>query len=80
VVAVFTRPDDVIEDEIREDIVKRVLLLDADSLDVDVVNGVVTVSGIAPTATDARLLEELIRRIDGVVRLESTVSYDVDDG
>ncbi len=80
VVAVFTRPDDVIEDEIREDIVKRVLLLEADSLDVEVTNGVVTISGTAPTATDARLLEALIRRIDGVVRLESRVAYDVNDG
>ena len=70
----------MIEDEIREDIVKRVLLLEADSLDVDVTNGVVTISGTAPTATDARLLEALIRRIDGVVRLESRVVYDVNDG
>jgi predicted transcriptional regulator len=80
VVAVFTRPDDVIEDEIREDIINRVLLLEADSLDVEVANGVVTISGTAPTATDARLLEALIRRIDGVVRLESRVAYDVNDG
>ena len=80
IVSVFTRPDDVIEDEIREDIVKRVLLLEADSLDVDVTNGVVTISGSAPTATDARLLEALVRRIDGVVRLESRVAYDVNDG
>ncbi|NOY57131.1 MAG: CBS domain-containing protein [Actinobacteria bacterium] len=79
VVAVFTRPDDVIEDEIREDIVRRVLLLEADSIDVTVKDGVVTVSGIVPTATDARLLEELIRRIDGVVRLESHITFDVDD-
>jgi CBS domain-containing protein len=79
VVAVFTRPDDVIEDEIREDIVRRVLLLDVDTLDVKVDNGVVSVSGTAPTATDARLLEALIRRIDGVVRLDSHVIYDVDD-
>jgi len=80
VVAVFTRPDDVIEDEIREDIINRVLLLETDSLDVEVANGVVTISGTAPTATDARLLEALIRRIDGVVRLESRVAYDVNDG
>jgi CBS-domain-containing membrane protein len=79
VVAVFTRPDDVIEDEIREDIVRRVLLLDADSLGVAVSDGVVSISGVAPTATDARLLEALIRRIDGVVRLDSHVTYGVDD-
>lgn len=79
VVAVFTRPDDVIEDEIREDIVRRVLLLDVDTLDVKVDNGVVSIFGVAPTATDARLLEALVRRIDGVVRLDSHVTFDSDD-
>jgi len=79
VVAVFTRPDDVIEDEIREDIIRRVLLLEADSIDVAVKDGVVEVSGAVPTATDARLLEELIRRIDGVVKVASHITFDVDD-
>jgi CBS domain-containing protein len=79
VVAVFTRPDDVIEDEIREDIVKRVLLLDSDTLDVSVDNGVVSISGRVPTGTDARLLEALVRRIDGVVRLDSHVTSDAAD-
>jgi len=74
VVAVFTRPDDVIEDEIREDIVRRVLLIEDDTIDVSVKDGVVSVSGTVETATDARLLEELVRRIDGVVRLESHIS------
>ena len=58
VVAVFTRPDDVIEDEIREDIVRRVLLIEDDTIDVTVKDGVVS----------------LVRRIDGVVRLESHIS------
>lgn len=79
VVTVFTRPDDVIEDEVREDIVNRVLLLDADTVDVAVVDGVVKLSGSLPTRTDKRLLEEMVRRIDGVVRLESDVSFEVDD-
>lgn len=79
VVAVFTRPDDVIEDEIREDIIRRVLLLEADSLDVSVKDGVVILEGELPTSTDARLLEELVRRIDGVVRLDSRLRYAIDD-
>jgi len=79
VVAVFTRPDDVIEDEIREDIVRRVLLLEADSVEVTVKDGIVFVSGTVPTATDSRLLEELIRRIDGVVKLESNITFEVSD-
>jgi len=79
VVTVFTRPDDVIEDEIREDIIKRVLLLDGDSLDVRVSDGIVVLYGRLPTRTDKRLLEEMVRRIDGVVRMESDVVFEVDD-
>lgn len=79
VVTVFTRPDDVIEDEIREDLINRVLLLDADWLDVRVEDGIVTLAGRLPTKTDKRLLEEMVRRIDGVVRLESSVDFEVDD-
>jgi CBS domain-containing protein len=79
VVTVFTRPDDVIEDEIREDIINRVLLLDVDLLEIKVADGVVLLSGTLPTRTDKRLLEEMVRRIDGVVRMESEVSFEVDD-
>ena len=79
VVTVFTRPDDVIEDEIREDIIDRVLLLDGDSLEVKVADGIVRLAGVLPTRTDKRLLEEMVRRIDGVVRMESNVSFEIDD-
>ena len=79
VVTVFTRPDDVIEDEIREDIIDRVLLLDGDSLEVKVADGIVRLAGALPTRTDKRLLEEMVRRIDGVVRMESDVSFEIDD-
>jgi CBS domain-containing protein len=79
VVTVFTRPDDVIEDEIREDIIDRVLLLDGESLDVDVTDGIVLLSGRLPTRTDQRLLEEMVRRIDGVVKMESDLSFEIDD-
>jgi osmotically-inducible protein OsmY len=79
VVTVFTRPDDVIEDEVREDIIDRVLLLDGDSLDVKVAEGIVRLSGVLPTRTDKRLLEEMVRRIDGVVNMESDVTFEVDD-
>lgn len=79
VVTVFTRPDDVIEDEIREDLINRVLLLDADTLEVEVTEGVVVLAGQLPTRTDKRLLEEMVRRVDGVVKLESDVSFELDD-
>ncbi len=79
VVTVFTRPDDVIEDEVREDIIDRVLLLDGDTLDVTVDEGMVKLSGRLPTRTDKRLLEEMVRRVDGVVSMESDVTFEIDD-
>jgi CBS domain-containing protein len=79
VVTVFTRPDDVIEDEVREDIIDRVLLLDGETLDVEVLDGIVRLSGRLPTRTDKRLLEEMVRRIDGVVKMESDVTFEIDD-
>ncbi len=79
VVAAFTRPDDVIEDEIREDVIRRILFLEDGVVDVSVVDGVVTLQGTLPTKSDTRLLEELTRRLDGVVRLESELDFEVDD-
>ena len=79
IVSLFTRPDDVIEDEIREDLLRRVLFVDPDDLDVRVRNGVATFTGEIGTSTEARLLVELARHLDGVMRVESEVTWRVDD-
>ncbi len=79
VVSVFTRPDDVIEDEIKEDLVRRVLFVDPDAIEVSVRNGVVTLSGEIGTRTEARLLEELARRLDGVMRVANELEWRIDD-
>jgi osmotically-inducible protein OsmY len=80
VVAAFTRPDEIIEDEIREDLLRRVLFVDPDDIDVSVADGIVTFSGQIGTRNEARLLEELARRLDGVVRVENDLGWRVDDG
>jgi CBS-domain-containing membrane protein len=79
IVSIFTRPDDIIEDEIREDLIRRVLFVDPDQLDVTVLNGVVTFVGDIGTRTEARLLEELTSRLDGVLRVESRLEWRYDD-
>lgn len=79
VVNAFTKPDDVIEDEVREDVVRRLLFLDPDTLEVTVEDGVVTLGGELENRTEAQLLEELTRRIAGVVRVDSHLTYRVDD-
>lgn len=79
IVAAFTRPDDLIEDEIREDLVRRVLFVDPETIDVSVLNGVVTFVGSIGTRTEARLVEELARRLDGVVDVSNQLTWRIDD-
>jgi CBS domain-containing protein len=78
-VAAFTRPDDLIEDEIREDLIRRVLFVDPETVEVGVSNGVVTLMGSIGTRTEARLMEELTRRLDGVVEVKSNLTWRIDD-
>ena len=75
VVAAFTRPDDVIEDEIREDVLRRLMAVDLDAIDVKVEAGVVTFTGTIDTKAEAALLEELVRRLDGVLRVENRLIW-----
>jgi CBS domain-containing protein len=79
IVSAFTRPDDLIEDEIREDLVRRVLFVDPESIDVTVLNGVATFVGSIGTRTEARLVEELARRLDGVVDVSNQLTWRIDD-
>ena len=79
IVNAFTKPDDVIEDEVREDIVRRLLFLDPESVEITVNDGVVHLGGELEHHTEVNLLEELARRIAGVVRVESDLTYVVDD-
>lgn len=79
VVGAFAKPDDVIEDEIREDVIRRLLFLDPQLVGVSVNDGVVSLAGELENRTEVQLLEELSRRIAGVVRVESRLTYKVDD-
>jgi CBS domain-containing protein len=79
VVNAFTKPDDVIEDEVREDIIRRLLFLDPETVGVSVRDGVVYLEGELENRTEVQLLEELSRRISGVVKVESDLTYVVDD-
>jgi len=79
IVNAFTKPDDVIEDEVREDIIRRLLFLDPDTVEVKVSDGVVHLGGELENRTEVHLLEELTLRIAGVVKVESDLSYQFDD-
>ena len=52
---------------------------DGVGLDVTVADGVVHLGGELESRTEVHLLEELSRRISGVVRVDSDMTYQVDD-
>jgi len=79
VMRAFARSDDELLEEIGVDVVNAVMQLDDDALDVAVADGVVTLTGTVPTKSEARLLEELIVRVEGVVSVNSDLSWDLDD-
>lgn len=76
VVSAFSRPDDVIRDEIRHDLVERVLGWDVESIEVEVTDGVVLLRGNTEDVAEGHLLEELVRRIDGVVGVKNETYAD----
>lgn len=76
--AVFARPDD----RIRADVVNggvHALVGEADSVRVDVVDGVVRLSGTVGSVTEKRMLEEFARAVAGVVNVESELVAALDD-
>lgn len=79
VVAAFIRPDEVIEAQLRQDVIRRILMIDDKDLSVSVQDGIVAVGGIVPTKTDARLLQELAGRLEGVIRVDADLSWRIDD-
>jgi len=78
-VRAFVRTDAEIERELRGDVLERTLWLDPGKVGVEVRRGVVELSGRLRKRSDVTLLDRLAARIPGVVSVESTVLWDVDD-
>jgi CBS domain-containing protein len=73
-VRAFSRSDDEIRTEIRDEVISRVFWLDPTHFTVEVKDGVVTITGQVETEADVRLLPELVRRLPGVVAVEANVT------
>ena len=75
IATIFLRADADIARDVRHEIGLRPS--SAEAVAVDVQDGVVTVTGWVPTAADSRRLVEAVRRVWGVVAVESDLEYDV---
>ena len=78
-VRAFTRTDDDIVREIREDVLRRALWLEPDAVEVAVDGGEVNLAGEIEAKSDVEVLKKLVQRIPGVVSVTSRVLYRVDD-
>ena len=79
ILVAFARDDEAIADDVEHGVIRRILMLESRDVSVHVTEGVVELSGQVPNRSDARLLEELVGRIEGVIRCESDLVWSFDD-
>jgi CBS domain-containing protein len=78
-VRAFTRSDADIAGEIADDVLKETLWIDPDAHPLAVHAGEVSIGGEVESRTTASLIEASIRRVPGVVKLRSQLSWKIDD-
>jgi len=76
---VFLRGDAEIAQEIREDVIRRTLWIDPNTIHVVVRDGVVTMEGQLERRSLLPIVERLVLSTEGVVAFESRLSYPPDD-
>jgi len=79
ILVAFARDDEAIADAVQRGVIRRILMLESRDVSVRVADGVVMLSGQVPNRSDAKLLEELVGRIEGVIRCESDLVWSFDD-
>ncbi|MGW9031059.1 CBS domain-containing protein [Streptomyces sp. NPDC055722] len=75
----FLRSDTAISDEIHHDVLGVTLGVPPGTVQVDVRDGVVTLTGRVEQRTDIPVIERLCRTVDGVVAVHQTIGYTYDD-
>jgi CBS-domain-containing membrane protein len=70
----YLQDDEAIQEEVLENIAKRVLWIDPSTIKVLVENGVVKLHGVVAKQSQKDILIELTRRVDGVVQVEDRIA------
>jgi CBS domain-containing protein len=74
-VRAFVRSDEAIEQEIREDVIRRSLWIEPDMIEVEVHSGEVRLAGQVETKEEAELVPEFVQRVPGVVSVLSKLNW-----
>jgi CBS domain-containing protein len=75
----FLRPDEELHGEIVEDVIFGDLVMGPDRFDVHVQDGVVVLQGRCERRSLIPVVVRAVAAVDGVVRVENRLGYDVDD-
>ncbi|MCX5126928.1 CBS domain-containing protein [Streptomyces sp. NBC_00347] len=73
------RRDDAIRDEIADEVLGRTLRMTPGGVDVAVREGVVSLSGRVEERSSIPVIEHLCQSVDGVVSVDQSLDYTVDD-
>jgi CBS domain-containing protein len=79
ILRLFSRQDQDIRHEVREDILLKMLWVDPESVEVTVVDGIVHLHGEVANRSLAELIGSVVRRTDGVVDVVSNLTFGFDD-
>lgn len=75
----FLAPDDRIVQRIRRDVVLHALPDDSRGIEIEVQDGIVTLSGEVDHRSTAEVAEKLTREVDGVVAVDNELTWVYDD-
>lgn len=79
VIATFLRADDDIRADVRQLVFKKGMWLFPGTLDVEVADGVATVTGSVERRTTAQVAAQLTQAVPGVVGVRNQIQYELDD-
>jgi CBS domain-containing protein len=79
-VRAFVRSDEEIASEIREDVLRRTLWIEPDTVEIVVEGGEVRLAGQVETKADAELIPSFVQRVPGVVSVLSKLRWPEENG
>lgn len=79
VVKSFLREDADIKKDVEELLAMRLILVDPAAVSVESIGGVVELSGEVDMRADAMFLAEVVSLLDGVVRVQNGLTWQIDD-
>ncbi|UOX90667.1 CBS domain-containing protein [Amycolatopsis sp. FBCC-B4732] len=80
VLRAFLRPDDEIKETVEREVLQRSIWADPSTVAVQVVDGVVTLSGVIDRRSEVERAEWLTGAVPGVVAVRNRMKYTQDDG